>query len=922
MKLPIVRSLRLPAKSLLSMSLIMAFAPGFAATSTIGQGRVVNDFSASVGTALGSNDSVHVTGPGSQWKITSALNIGNRGNGTLTIDKAGVVNSYTSDIGSTAGSIVTVTGAGSQWNTATNLNLGTRGGQAGTLNILDSGSVSTQALSIGSSSLVKLDGGTLQLASGSVANGGVFNWVKGALGFTGDAAIGKDLLTSTTTLDSGMTLKVANTLTIGNGTSLLTNGGILRAATLALDGGTLQTQSSFTAGGMFNWIKGTLGFTGNASLGTGLLDKATTIDNGMTLRVADTLSIGTGTSMLIKGGSVTAGTLTLNGGSVQTSSNFTPGGVFNWIKGTLGFTGNASLGTGLLDSHTTLSAGKTLTVAKELSINAGNSLSVNGGTVNAATLTLNGGSLQTSSNFTPGGVFNWIKGTLNLTGNASIGTDLLTSNTTLAADKTLTVAKDLSITAGNSLTVSGGTVSAATLTLNGGSLKSSSTFTAGGIFNWIKGTLNLTGDAAIGTGLLGSTTTLDTGKTLTVENKLSIDKGNTLAIRGGTLNAETLSLNGGKLQTSGSFTTDSTFKWTQGTLDLSGDASLGSGLLKSTTTLGVGQSLAVQNALTVNSDNRLELNGGQLAEKTLMLTGGTVASSGAIDLHHAGSVVGYGSVLGTISGGADNTISASGGAMVLGNAKAAGGYAFGGTLKVGSQDVQLLSKDQAQLGLLTQLGNGGTLRSINGINLAQDSALHSSGNSSIQGAFTNNGSVSATGGTLSFMNDVNGIGSYAGKIAFGAGLSTGSSPTALQFTQGNVSFLNGSTLTLQLWGNAPGTEYGQLLDINTLSFHGKLDLVFGSGFIPLPGSSFALFGFDNFQGSFGSAKNGYDEIIVTGIDRNLLDFSHLATDGRLSMTVSAVPEPESWALMLAGLTLVASATQRRRKAAEGAQNQA
>ena len=768
MKLPIVSSLRLPAKSLLSMSLIMAFAPGFAATSTIGQGRVVNDFSASVGTALGSNDSVHVTGPGSQWKITSALNIGNRGNGTLTIDKAGVVNSYTSDIGSTAGSIVTVTGAGSQWNTATNLNLGTRGGQAGTLNILDSGSVSTQALSIGSSSLVKLDGGTLQLASGSVANGGVFNWVKGALGFTGDAAIGKDLLTSTTTLDSGLTLKVANTLTIGNGTSLLTNGGILRAATLALDGGTLQTQSSFTAGGMFNWIKGTLGFVGNASLGTGLLDKATTIDNGMTLRVADTLSIGTGTSMLITGGSVTAGTLTLNGGSVQTSSNFTPGGVFNWIKGTLGFTGNASLGTGLLDSHTTLNAGKTLTVAKELSINAGNSLSVNGGTVNAATLTLNGGSLQTSSNFTPGGVFNWIKGTLNM----------------------------------------------------------------------------------------------------------------------------------------------------------SGDASLGSGLLKSTTTLGVGQSLAVQNALTVKSDNRLELNGGQLAAKTLMLTGGTVASSGAIDLHHTGSVVGYGSVLGTISGGADNTISASGGAMVLGNAKAAGGYAFGGTLKVGSQDVQLLSKDQAQLGLLTQLGNGGTLRSINGINLAQDSALHSSGNSSIQGAFTNNGSVSATGGTLSFMNDVNGIGSYAGKIAFGAGLSTGSSPTALQFTQGNVSFLNGSTLTLQLWGNAPGTEYDQLLDINTLSFHGKLDLVFGSGFIPLPGSSFALFGFDNFKGSFGSAKNGYDEIIVTGIDRNLLDFSHLATDGRLSMAVSAVPEPESWALMLAGLTLVASATQRRRKAAEGAQNQA
>ena len=174
---------------------------------------------------------------------------------------------------------------------------------------------------------------------------------------------------------------------------------------------------------------------------------------------------------------------------------------------------------------------------------------------------------------------------------------------------------------------------------------------------------------------------------------------------------------------------------------------------------------------------------------------------------------------------------------------------------------------------------------------------------------------------MSFTDNVNGIGSYAGKIAFGAGLSTGSSPTALQFNQGNVSFLNGSTLTLQLWGNAPGTEYDQLLDINTLTFHGILNLVFANGFVPWESSSFTLFDFENFKGTFGNAKNGYDMITVTGIDRNLLDFSHLATDGRLSMAVSAVPEPESWALMLSGLTLVASATHRRRKAVEGAQNQ-
>ena len=116
-------------------------------TLNITDGGVVSNTNGYIGHSSDSTGAATVTGSGSQWNNQTIghsrfgwLTVGNYGNGTLTVEKGGVVSNINGVIGSGADStgVATDTGAGSQWNSSSDLTVGRSG--SGTLNVTGGGS--------------------------------------------------------------------------------------------------------------------------------------------------------------------------------------------------------------------------------------------------------------------------------------------------------------------------------------------------------------------------------------------------------------------------------------------------------------------------------------------------------------------------------------------------------------------------------------------------------------------------------------------------------------------------------------------------------------------------------------------------------------------------------------------------------------
>src|SRR5262245_378198 len=186
---------------------------------------------------------------------------------------------------------------------------------------------------------------------------------------------------------AGLNLSDVATLQIAgssNNISTLTIGGTRTGVVNVLNGGNLSASSvSFASANSGN---GMLTLSGPGSLlnvngpmtfgSTGIGNL--TIGSGSTASVAGTLSLGSAGTINLNGGSLTIGTLTLNGGA------------FNWSAGTVAFNGTTTLGatelSTLLGPSGALTAGHTL---------KGSALSGNPLTL-ASNLTVGGGQITTT----------------------------------------------------------------------------------------------------------------------------------------------------------------------------------------------------------------------------------------------------------------------------------------------------------------------------------------------------------------------------------------------------------------------------------------------------------------------------------------------------------------------------------------------
>ncbi|MCP1489941.1 autotransporter-associated beta strand protein [Pseudomonas fluorescens] len=769
------------------------------------------------------------------------------------------------------------------------------------------------------------------------------------------------------------TLILRGANTYSGGTAI--NGGVLQVAsdgnlgdaagTLSLNGATLSTTGSFSstrattldsAGGTFDVAPTTILTLNGVLTGAGALSKTST--GTLVLNGANTYTGGT----VINGGvlqvvsdsnlGAAAGALSLNGGTLSTTGSF---------SSTRATTLNGAGGTFDVAPTTTLTLNGVLTGAGALSKTSTGTLVLNGANTYTGGTVINGGVLQVVSDSNLGaaaGALSLDGGTLSTTGsfsstrattlNSAGGTFDVAPTTTLNLNGVLAGSGALSKTSTGTLvlsganTYSGGTVinggvlqvandgnlgdAAGALSLNGGILSTTGSFSstrattlnsAGGTFDVASSTtLNLNGVLA-GSGALSKTST----GTL-VLNGVNTYSGGT-AINGGVLQvandgnlgdaAGALSLNGGILSTTGSFssTRATTLNSAGGTFDVA-----------SSTTLNLNGVLAGSGALSKTSTGTLVLNGvntysggtainggvlqvasdGNLGDAAgaLSLNGGTLRTTGSFSSTRATTLNGAGGTfdvassatltLNGVLAGSGALSKTSTGTLVLSGANSySGGTEInGGVLQVASD-----SNLGAAAGGLSL--DGGTLHATSSLTTTRAVVLNAGGGTldvdagdtlTLQGLLTGSGALTKDlGGTLVLTadNTYGGATTLAqGTLQLGAGGTTGSLGT------GDV--LNNATLIINR--------------SNTYTYGGVIS---GTGTVQQVGSGTTVLNGSNIY-SGGTAING--GVLQVANDGNLGDAAGaLSLNGGILSTTGSFSSTRATTLNSAGGTFdVASST--------------
>ena len=400
------------------------------------------DFGGVLGNAAGATGVATVTGSGSNWTSSAAIDIGESGYGNLQINSGGAVTSVYGYLGGNAGSrgIVTVTGSGSIWNISAGLYVGNSG--TGTLSVENAGSISATGYAntfvgsnAGSVGLVTVTG-----AGSKLSNGGDF--IVGDFG-TGTLQIAAGGSVSDGDNEYGALVGASGgaqgTVTVtGSGSSWANSGdltiGYYGTGTLLIIADGLVTNGQSNYGGVIGYFAGSTGqvtVTGIGSKWTGTGSLYVGYDGGK-----GTLNITSGGAVTDVAGSI-GGYATLFGGDPDSNGTVTVSGSGStWTNTGELIVGNSGVGNLVVSGAGTVSSGESV-YGGVIGNNAGASGSVTitgsgsswtessslsiGYSGNGTLLIENGGSVSDQGGSL--GVYPGSSGTVTVTGSGSLWTE-------------------------------------------------------------------------------------------------------------------------------------------------------------------------------------------------------------------------------------------------------------------------------------------------------------------------------------------------------------------------------------------------------------------------------------------------------------------------------------------------------------------
>ena len=832
-----------------------------------------------VGMNYGSQGTVLIDGTASKLTVSSVLEVGRASTGTVTVQNGGtLITNGESFIGKALGGdgLALVTGASSIWTTTGPLTVGELG--VGRLQVAAGGKLNSVGATLGNQSgslgEAKVAGanaswvatGTLQignLGEGilSVEQGGLLSTSNATLGTVTDAGQSTAQVTG-----SGSRWQSAGKLRVDSGTLTVASGGVI-SGDEAIFGETSSAVARVDLSGAGSALALSNRLTIGSTTGAGTTGTVT-IGSGATLSVGTDLHIWKSGVLILDGGTLNTGRATVNEGQVI------------WNSGTVNFAGTLISGDSLLAHSTGLGVGMNIQVDGMLIIKAGDDLSLNGGQAQAWALSVAGDvAISSFSQLSVGSLGGGISGSVQLAGGTISSVGRL-DNPGLVSGYGV-------------ITGTGGFVNSGLLRQGDGNLVLSNT----------------------GVNLNTGTWEMQAGRSLTLSSSLE--------------NRAALHLGGGSLIGSGSLVNG-----TQGMVSGSGRIATGFN----------NQGALVVDAGLTQIDQSF-VNRGQI------LLGGNSATLSGGHIDNQGLIQGVGRINNNIANtGAAGVIEAQGGTLTLAGQIVG---ANGGILAAGSGAKLLISQGLARNAGQIQLA-GGTFDN-NGQALVNEAAGSLSGHGNVRsGAFTNQGRVLLSGGTSAVYADV--LGSHASQIIlsgnsnttfygkvdiqsgaelrvstgsvatffelvqqrsgakftgsgakrFEGGLSVGASP-GLGTDEGDVEFGESNTYLAEIGGPAACTlacgsndavkngSFDKYAVLGQLSFGGTLTLTSWNGFVAQAGQHFDLFDWGSTTGSFASIDaSGFK--LAAGTQ---LDTSALYTTGEISVT--AVPEPAHWAMLLAGL---------------------